>query len=288
MPIWSDFFKLFTYAGEQDPLSKQKDNNQFQGAGIAQPDAMGVDFAGSGPNSGTAGLRQTNDMIDTTTLTNRSMRYKEYERLRNVPEIEMAMTVFSDEACVVGDTKVATPFGMISIKELAEEKGKERFLVYCYDFESKDYSLGWAFSPRLVKEEKTLTLVLDNGTTLTCTEDHKILKRDGTWAEAGELKLFEELMPFYRKPANFRLTKIRQKQYPRLFTFSHGWIHERKFIDDWKSGNKKSDYKSEVVSKAMRMIGAGISVRKIVAEINFVFQLFGSFSFCRLRVLDRF
>ena len=115
MPIWSDFFKLFTYAGEQDPLSKIKDSRQFQGAGIAQPEAIGVDFAAGGPNSGMSSFRQTTDMIDTTTLTNRSMRYKEYERLRNVPEIEMAMTVFSDEACVSGDTKVATPFGFNSL-----------------------------------------------------------------------------------------------------------------------------------------------------------------------------
>jgi hypothetical protein len=61
-------------------------------------------------------------MIDTTTLTNRQMRYKEYERLRNVPEIEMAMTVYSDEACVAGDTKIATPFGLYAIKELAEKE----------------------------------------------------------------------------------------------------------------------------------------------------------------------
>lgn len=261
MPIWTDLFKLFTYAGEQDPLSKQRDTRQFQGSGIAQPEALGVDFTGGGPNAGMANFRQTTDMIDTTTLTNRAMRYKEYERLRNVPEIEMAMTVFSDEACVTGDTKVTTPFGSISIKELAETKGDERFLVYCYDFENKDYTLGWAYAPRYVKDAETITIVLDNGSTLTCTTDHRILKRDGSWAEAGSLQNGDELMPFYRKPASYKHTKIRQKQFPRIFTFNKGWIHERQLVDEWKSG--KSDPKIEAVNLAMKMIGAGIPVRQI-------------------------
>jgi len=260
MPAWSDFFKLFTYASEQDPLSKAKDSTQLQGAGITQPDALGIDFAGS--SSGISpNLRESTDLIDTTSLTNRAMRYKEYERLRNVPEIEMAMTVFSDEACVVGETKIATPFGFISIKELAETKGEERFLVYCYDFEKNDYTLGWAFSPRLVREAETLTIILDDGSTLTCTSDHKILRRDGSWCEAGKLEEHDELMPFYRKSANFRLTKLKQKQHPRVFTFKKGWIHERQFVEDWKSG--RTDPKIELMNKAMRMIGAGISVRKI-------------------------
>jgi len=260
MPAWSDFFKLFTYASEQDPLSKAKDPTQLQGAGITQPDALGVDFAGA--SSGISpNLRESTDLIDTTSLTNRAMRYKEYERLRNVPEIEMAMTVFSDEACVTGDTKVATPFGFIPIKELSETKGEERFLVYCYDFEKKDYTLGWAFSPRLVKESETVTIVLDDGSTLNCTSDHRVLKRDGSWCAAGDLVEHDELMPFYRKPANVRLTQLKQKQHPRIFTFNKGWIHERQFVEDWKSG--KTDPKIALMNKAMKMIGAGISVRKI-------------------------
>lgn len=265
MPIWTDFFKLFTYSSEQDPLSKYKDPTQLQGAGITQPDAMGLDFTGAGAGIG-PNLRETTDLIDTTSLTNRTMRYKEYERLRNVPEIEMAMTVFSDEACVAGDTKVATPFGFISIKDLAEKNKEERFLVYSYDFEKKDYTLGWAFNPRYVKDEDTLTIILDNGSTLNCTRDHKILRADGSWCEAGNLKERDELMPFYRKQANFRWTKIRQKQHPRIFTFNKGWVNERQFVDEWKTG--KPDPKLEVVNKAMKMIGAGIPVKKIQSFIG--------------------
>lgn len=263
MPIWSDFFKLFTYAGESDPLSKMDSSDNFQGAGITQPDALTA--ATSGPNI-SPNLRQTTEFIDTTSLTNRTMRYKEYERLRNIPEIETAITVFSDEACLTGDTKVATPFGFISIKDLAESNNDERFLVYCYDFKKNDYSFGWAFSPRYVKDEETVTIIFDNGKTVTCTKDHRILKRDGTWSAAGDLKLQDELMPFYRKEANVRLTNNKQKQFPRIFTFNLGWINEHQFLDYWKE--KKIDEKLKTLTTAMKMVGADIPVRKIEKSLG--------------------
>ena len=265
-PAWSDFFKLFSYSAEKDPLSARKDPKQFPTAGIASPEALGVDFQNGGGPGGQTSYRETNDMIDTTTLSNRGMRNKEYERLRNVPEIEGAMTVFADEACVAGDTKIATPFGFITIKELAEKKAEDRFLVYCYDFQKNDYTLGWAFAPRLVKEAETITITLDNGTTFTCTHDHRVLKRDGSWIEAGNIKYDDELMPFYRKTANQNLSKQRHSQYPRLFSFKKGWINERQFLDDWKSG--KTDPNYEKVNRATRMIGGGLSVRQIAAKME--------------------
>ena len=131
MPIWSDFFKLFTYASEKDPLAKKKDTRNLQGAGIGQPDVYPTlggegQAGGAGGGQGSAQLRQSYDMIDTTTLTNRSMRYKEYERLRNVPEIEMTMTVLADEACVADDTKIATPFGFQTIEPTSRFPGGDR------------------------------------------------------------------------------------------------------------------------------------------------------------------
>jgi hypothetical protein len=264
MPLWSDFFKLFTYATEKDPLSARKDPKNFGTAGIAQPEALGTDFQSGGGPGGQTSYRQTNDMIDTTTLSNRSMRYKEYERLRNVPEIEMAMTVFADEACVAGDTKIATPFGFTTIKELAEKRAEERFLVYCYDAQKKDYNLGWAFAPRLVKRAKTITIVMDNGTKFTATSDHRVLKKDGTWAETGELRFGDELMPFYRLSA---ASELKHKQFPRLFTFTKGWISERQFVDDWKTGKSNPAY--EKVNRVIRMIGGGLTTRQIAKKLDF-------------------
>jgi intein/homing endonuclease len=256
MSIWSDVFNIFTYSSEPDPLSRVKDTQRFQPVGITQPDALNYETGG-----GLANLRQTTEFIDTTTLTSRPMRYKEYQRLRNVPEIEMAMQGIADEACIAGDTKIATPFGFITIKELVETKAGERFLVYCFDFEKNDYTLGWAYNPRVVREAETVTVILDNGSKFTVTADHRILKSDGTWIEAGKLKYYDELMPFYRLPANFYLTKQKHSQYSRIFSFQKGWIHERQFINDWKTGKVEESY--EKYNKASKMIGNGVPVRTI-------------------------
>ncbi len=269
-PIWADFFKTFDFAFTRDPLSRQLNTKDLVGAGIAQPDSIpslspdGSFWSNS--DNRLVRLRETNDFIDLSTVSNRQSRYKEYERLRNIPEIEMALNVFSDESCLSGNTKVATPFGMIAIEELASKQANDKFLVYCYDFNKKDYALGWAHSPRKTKVAKTQILVLDNGTTLESTTDHRILMRDGSWKMAGEINVGEELMPFYRMPANQNLSKIPTKQYPRVFSFEKGWVHERQFVDDWRLG--KSTEKLEKINYYSRLICQGLNMNQILQQVD--------------------
>lgn len=225
---WWEVFRVFSYAFAEDPITKNSQRD-ISGAGVSQPDAIPDVRAGQsgtwGGGGGAVRLRDTNDFVDLSTVTNRIHRYKEYERLRGMAEIEMAMTVFADEACVSGNTRVMTPHGPRTIRELAETQ-KERFLVYCYDSEAQDYTLGWAFNPRKTKTAKTIRILMDGGHTLVCTPDHRIMKRDGTFVEAGELQKSDELMPFYRMEARQDFTKIKTKQFPRIWTHDRGWIHE--------------------------------------------------------------
>jgi len=161
---WWDFYKLWTYSFEPDPLEKKVDAQQATGAGVTQPDAIpDIRQDGSfwGGGRGVIRLRDTNDFVDLSSVTNRTNRYKEYERLRNMAEIEMAMTVYADEACLAGNTKIATPYyGFRSIRWLAEHKADERFLVYSWNFDINDYVLAWAFDPRKVKTEQTIKVKL--------------------------------------------------------------------------------------------------------------------------------
>lgn len=262
---WWDFFKVFTYAFEEDPLAK-RNRRDFGGAGVSQPDAIPDIRGGQDGFSGGRGsvrLRDTNDFIDLSTVTNRIHRYKEYERLRNMPEIETTMSVFADEACFSGDTKVATPsYGMVTLKWLAENLKDQRFLVYCYDFNKQDYTLGWAFNPRKTKHAETIRVLLDDGSDFICTADHKILMRDGTWNMAGKLEYGSELMPFYRLPARQDLTNIKTNQFPRIWTHDKGWIHERQFCDEWSTGKENEEL--QVVNKYCRMVSQGLPVRKIM------------------------
>jgi len=206
-------------------------------------------------------LHDSNDFIDLSTVTNRQSRYKEYERLRSVAEVEMAMTVISDEACVHGDTRISTLFdGQRTIRWLTErwKKNPSPFLVYCWDFDKEDYTLGWAYDPRVVKREKTIKILLDDGSRFVVTRDHRILTRDQKWVEAGDLKKGDELMPFYRMQPNKRLNALKTGQFPRIFTFD-GWKHERQFIDEWKGDSERY----EKVGLATRLLASGFSTRKV-------------------------
>lgn len=267
MPQWADFFKLFSWASEKDPLAKIKDIQNLPNAGVSQPDAQ----ISAGGEIGQASFRQTYDMIDTTTLNNRTQRYKEYERLRNMPEIEQVMTVLADEACIAGDTKIATPFGYQTIESLCKNyKPEERFLVYCWDFEAGDYTLGWAYNPRVVKTAPTVQIILDQGTKLIVTHDHRILLENNKWVEAGKLEFGNKLKTFYRLPANYRNIANKTKQFPRIYTYSKGWLHERQFIEEWRTG--KTDSHLLEVNKIMRLIGQGLPVKKTAAMVGHALQ----------------
>lgn len=262
---WYDFFKIFNYAFTQDPLSLKKDTRSLPSAGHSTidnfPNLKG-DVSTSGTNSM---IRVQNDLIDQNTTANRTNRYKEYDRLvASVPEIDMAMTVFADEACVAASTEIETVFhGPVRIDELVKNKNKERFPVYAFDFNTGDYTIGWAFDPRFVKSAKTIHIMLENGEVETVTEDHRILLRDGmTWRFAGDLKFGDELMPFHRINANYNLTKLRSNQYPRIFTFKDGWVNERQFIDEWRLGRDLPDY--ETPNYYSRLIASKLSIEEII------------------------
>jgi len=270
MANWWDYFKLWQYAlGTKDPLSQKDDDAPLTGAGISQPDAIpDIRQDGSfwGGGRGMIRLRDTNDFIDLSSVTNRQSRYKEYERLRNVAEIETAMTVFADESCLAGDTLINTLFdGLKSIEWLAENKTEE-FLVYCWDFEKNDYTLGWAYDPRYVKTDQTVKILLDDGTYFISTLDHRVLTADGEWIEAGDIRHGYELMPFYRVPANHNLTKTKTGHFPRVHTKTDGWKHERQFINEWRTG--KVDDKEQVVNKITRLISGGLTTQQISKELG--------------------
>ena len=258
MSVWSNLFKVFQDASEKDPLVQLNDPKNFPIAGTTQPDALN---APNNADSGNVNLRQSYDLVDTTNVTARLSRYKEYDRLRSVPEIEQTLTIISDEACVAGNTEIPTLFGYQTIASLAKKYSpNEKFLVYSWDFKKEDYTLGWAFHPRFVKKAKTITLTFDNGSQETTTEDHQFLTFQSKWVECQDLKIGDELKAFYKIPANHR-NELKIKQFPRIYSMKKGWMSEREFVDEWKTG--KITKNQERVHKIMQMIGAKVPGPKI-------------------------
>ena len=102
--------------------------------------------------------------------------------------------------CLAMDTRVPLLDGRtLTIAELADEynNGKENW-VYSCDPETGEIVPGnitWAGITR--HDAEVIRLTFDNGKTLTCTPDHKIVTRDHGFIEASRLDIGESIMPFY-------------------------------------------------------------------------------------------
>jgi len=234
---WWDIYKTWNYNLSRDPLNQQSIEDRAIGGGLTSPGGV-PDIRDQNVGGMTdTNFRQSNDFIDLQTVEDRLSRYKEYERLLSVPEVEMALTVIADEACIAGNTMISTLFDgyrTISWLEKRWQQDQKPFLTYCWDFEKEDYTLDWAYNPRKVKTEETVWVALDDGNHFVTTLDHRILLSNQEWRHAGDLREKDELIPFYKMPPHPELNNIKHNQFSRIRTNKYGWVNERQFVDIWK------------------------------------------------------
>ena len=164
---------------------------------------------------------------------------------------------------IASHAKISTPyFGLEPIKWFGTNKSDERFLIYCWDFETKDFTLGWAFNPTFITTTKTIRVKLDNGTSFVVTPDQQILMKDLKWVEAEKLKFGDNLLAFNKiKPSIHFNDHLKIKQFPRIFTYTHGWKTERQFIDEWKNGKVEDADKHQYVIN--RLITDGVTMEEV-------------------------
>lgn len=99
--------------------------------------------------------------------------------------------------CIVGDSLIAVADGRnaVSIKQLAKE-GKD-VPVYSTNTETGKVEIKWGRNPRKTGDKKEVCkLILDDGTTLIATPNHKILLSDLTYVELKDLKEGDSVFPF--------------------------------------------------------------------------------------------
>lgn len=133
---------------------------------------------------------------------------------------------FFDPFCVSGDTLISLPEGNIPIRELV---GKEPY-VFCSD--GTNIKLRRAHNIRKTRSNvEVLSIEIDNKEKIYVTPNHRFMLRNGTWAEAKDLKEGDSLMPFYRK---------KHKQSGRwLIRKSSGvWERQNRFIMEELLGRK--------------------------------------------------
>ncbi|MAG77888.1 hypothetical protein CL616_00825 [archaeon] len=101
----------------------------------------------------------------------------------------------STNPCVTGDSLVAVADGRnyVPIKKLAEE-GKD-VPVYCYG--NGEITTRTGRNPRLTrKKAEVYEIVLNDGSAIKATKDHKFMLRSGEYKELQNLKKGDSLMPF--------------------------------------------------------------------------------------------
>lgn len=113
--------------------------------------------------------------------------------------------IFKFIHCLSGSSLVETIEGKVPIKDLV---GKNP-LVYCTDGDR--VYLRRANKVWKVGQKQVIRIHFDKGQPLTCTADHLIMLRDGSWLEAGKLKIDARVKAFYKFVFDSRSKKAKKQ-----------------------------------------------------------------------------
>ena len=152
--------------------------------------------------------------------------YYEPTRLASVYDFE------SMEYSIAGETKIATPNGFITIKELADKGRDYEFITYAYDHNLKKVVPAKAYNAHYTRDEMTYKITFDDNSHIIATHGHRFLKRDGVFCVVEELEIGDSMMPFYRK------SFYDNQNYNWVYTCNkdeghYGWVSEHKMIAEW-------------------------------------------------------
>jgi hypothetical protein len=164
--------------------------------------------------------------------------YYEPTRLASVYDFE------SMEYSIAGETKIATPNGFITIKELADKGRDYEFITYAYDHNLKKVVPAKAYNAHYTRDEMTYKITFDDNSHIIATHGHRFLKRDGVFCVVEELEVGDSMMPFYRK------SFYNNQNYHWVYSCNkdeghHGWVSEHKLIAEWFY-DKKVNFDEEV------------------------------------------
>jgi transcriptional regulator with XRE-family HTH domain len=162
-------------------------------------------------------------------ILDRMSRYAEFAEMEN---------------CLHGDTKIAVPGGYKTLKQLTEEYGLEKeFIVYSYDHNKKAIVPAVARQARHTTTTHAYRVVFDNGKEIVGTEDHRLMKRDGTYCEIRDLKPGDAMMPFYRRSLVGKETgpELQDNCYQLIYTMNKEdspsrWIAEHRLLGKFVAG----------------------------------------------------
>jgi hypothetical protein len=112
---------------------------------------------------------------------------------------EDADTTGADHACLTGDTKVVTKYGVVPIKEL---DGVKTHVL------SHDGQYHLAFGSITNKRATIMRLEFEDGSFVECTPDHKFMLADGTFKEAQNFKIGTKIKCIDEKQSDLKIVAL--------------------------------------------------------------------------------
>lgn len=202
--------------------------------------------------------------------------YYEPSRLASVYDFE-AM-----EYSLFAETKIATPDGFYTIKELADKGRDYEFITYAYDHNLKKVVPAKAYNAHYTRDEMTYKITFDDNSHIIATYGHRFLKRDGVFCEVENLQIGDSMMPFYRK------SFYNNQNYNWVYTCNkneghHGWVKEDVLMAELnpKELNERTFVTSKLIpwdllvetakkEKSMRNVSIvlGISIYELISKIQ--------------------
>ncbi len=131
-------------------------------------------------------LRMDNDLVG---------RYIDYEDMADSSLISSCLDIY----CLSGDTVIPMMNGKkYTMRQLAEEKDLADLWTYSCE-EGRIVPGKLVSAQKTGFQQKLISVILDDGTKIKCTANHKFMMRDGSWKEAKDLAPCDSLMPLYKR-----------------------------------------------------------------------------------------
>lgn len=120
-----------------------------------------------------------------------------YDAMNDSPYKYSEQEILATNPCIIGDTEIQTVEGLIPIKDLV---GKEIEVYTRNSF--GELEISWARNIRKTREKAKLVKINTTRKPLICTPDHLILKLNGEYVQAKDLKEGDRLVGLNRKMGN--------------------------------------------------------------------------------------
>lgn len=174
------------------------------------------------------------DLIMISTFNRNQPGILFYDTINNYNPVGYCQKIITTNPCLSGDTLIAVADGRnaVSIKQLAE-KGDD-VPVYCIDQRGK-LDIQYMRNPRITGyNQDVYKVILDNGSQIKCTGNHKFVLRDGSVKQALELKQNDSLylMQKIAKPIQqiFKKSNSKSQKYYLLYDNSNRSVFEHRLI----------------------------------------------------------